>query len=166
MKIIGIDVGKNGGIAIKRSGFPVEVYKMPGNIKEFLRFHKEPHTIVFIEKVQMFVGDASEVGKAFGIRKMLDMYKQIITLLDVFEYPFIEVYPATWQGYLKLKRGRKKSEPKEEKPARKNRYKKHAQMLYPEVKATLWNADALLILHFGRLKIKNDLPWIKEKLKK
>ena len=47
---------------------------------------------------------------------------------------------------------------------RKNRYKKVAQNLYPEVNVTLWNSDAILLMHFGRVVLLNDLKWVKENL--
>ena len=52
----------------------------------------------------------------------------------------------------------------EEKTERKNRYKDAAQHYYPEIKATLWNADAVLLMHFGRLKKQNDPKWIIQNL--
>ena len=63
-----------------------------------------------------------------------------------------------WQAKLGI---RKAGMAKED---RKRMYQKIAGELYEDVKVTLWNADALLILHFGRWALKNDLKWIKGNL--
>lgn len=64
-----------------------------------------------------------------------------------------------WQNALKLRTGKK-----EEKSERKRRYKEVASQLYPELKATLWNSDATLIMHFGRYILVNDPKWVKKNL--
>mgnify|MGYP000030047758 FL=1 len=82
-------------------------------------------------------------------------------LKDYFEIediPYIQVHPMTWQSTLKLRKQ------DEEKTERKNRYKRAAQHYYPTIKATLWNADALLIMHAGRLKLQNDPDWVRQNL--
>lgn len=53
---------------------------------------------------------------------------------------------------------------KEEKSERKRRYKEIAGNLYPELKPTLWNADATLIMHFGRYILRNNPGWVRQNL--
>ena len=66
----------------------------------------------------------------------------------------------TWQTKLKLRiRGEKV-----EKAERKRRYQEKAASCYPEIKVTLWNADALLLMHFGRWALVNDSKWVKANL--
>ena len=84
--------------------------------------------------------------------------QQLKDIMAVEGIPPCLVHPISWQTYLKL---RKKNEDKTE---RKNRYKDAAGHYYPEVKPTLWNADAILLMHFGRLKQQREPEWIKENL--
>jgi hypothetical protein len=163
--IVAIDPGVSGGLAIWSPNCKVEVKKMPKDLmdlKEYFEYLKSisESVLVFIEKVQLHHGDMGNdvPGKAFNIQKMLQGFEKLKVIIEVCEIPFLQVHPMSWQSYLKLrKRG-------EEKQDRKNRYKAVAQNLYPEIKATLWNSDALLIMHFGRKKKMNDASWILENL--
>ena len=115
--------------------------------------------IVFIEKVQLRPDDIVEnVGKAFRIQKMLADYEKIKTIMTVIDVPFVMVHPMKWQSALKLRvKGEKK-------PQRKKRIQKAAQQNYPEVRATLWNSDALMIMHFGRYVLNNEQKWLMQNL--
>lgn len=74
------------------------------------------------------------------------------------------VHPLTWQGKLKLRdRGSAAQESKQE---RKRRYASKAAELYPGAKVTLWNSDAILIMHFGRYALVNEQSWVKANLPK
>ena len=74
------------------------------------------------------------------------------------DVPFVLVHPQKWQNELKLRvKG-------EEKPERKKRYQRAAADYYPDVKATLWNADALMIMHFGRYILRNNPGWVRQNL--
>ena len=159
--VIGIDPGSNGGIAVWKSEDPkIETITMPKNIAD-LRIYlqhiksirKKP--IVFVEKVQLRSDDVNQnPGKAFRIQQLLMAFQQLKDYIAVEGIPYVQVHPITWQAYLKLRKA------KEEKKDRKNRYKAAAGHYYPTVKPTLWNADAILIIHFGRLKIQNDPNWV------
>lgn len=71
--------------------------------------------------------------------------------------PYVLVHPMSWQSRLGLRiKG-------EEKKERKARYKVEAEKLYGG-NVTLWNADALLIMHFGRYVLKNDVRWLLKNL--
>lgn len=170
-KIIAIDPGANGGIAIYEPGRPVKVVKMPSLIElgklvaEERRGH-ENGLLVFIERLSVRPDDVSvengkiNMGKILNIQKMMANFEQLKAVFTLAGVPFILVSPMTWQSRLKL---RKKGE-KVEKKERKNQYKNKAQEWYPYINVTLWNADALLILHFARFALKNDVKYINKKL--
>lgn len=160
--VIGIDPGSSGGMAVKRDGEYMKVYKMPKELKdltELFNHYKDisDKVIVFIEKVQLRHDDMGG-GKAFRIQEMLMNFQRLKDLIEFAEIPYIQVHPMSWQSFLKLRRKG------EEKPDRKNRYKSFAQTLYPEVRATLWNSDAMLLVRFGLKKIEIDENWIYENL--
>lgn len=166
--IIGIDPGAGGGLVLWRANKKVTAIKMPkdlNDIRDYLNHVKDISCpIVFLEELGVRPGDVSigdtgvNMGKLYRIQKMLQNYEQLKAIITVLDIPFITVHPAKWQSALKLRIK------KEEKKDRKNRYKDIASKLYPDVKATLWNADATLIMHFGRLVLKNNINWVIEKL--
>lgn len=170
-KIIAIDPGANGGIAIYQPGRPVKVVKMPSLVElgrliaEERRGH-ENGLLAFIERLSVRPDDVSVVdgkinmGKILNIQKMMANFEQLKAVFTLANVPFILVSPMTWQSRLKL---RKKGE-KVEKSERKKQYKDKAQEWYPYINVTLWNADALLILHFARFALKNDVKYINKKL--
>lgn len=167
--IIGIDPGASGGIAVWRPNAFLKVVKMPkdlNDIKHFLNQYLEISSpIVFLEKLSVRPDDVTvdengkkNMGKMFQIQKMLAQFEQLKALLTFMGIPFILVNPLTWQTTLKLRisGGRRK----EEKKDRKNRYKEIAGRLYPEFIATLWSCDATLLVHFGRVVLRNDQNWV------
>ena len=157
--IIAIDPGaSNGGICVFRSKRIPECVHMPKDLRDlrdYIAYYKEfTNPIVFVEKLNVRVDDAEENrGKLFRIQKMLANFEQIKTVLTLLDVPFVLVHPMKWQNTLKLRS-------KEEKSKRKARYKRVAQNLYRCVDVTLWNADALLIMHFGRYVLQNDMDWV------
>lgn len=164
--VIGIDPGSNGGIAVWRPGTPVKTVKMPRDlvdIRDLLQYIKSiaKSPIVFLEKVQLRSDDIKDnPGKAFRIQQLLMAFQQLKDYIAVEGVPYVMVHPISWQSYLKLRKQR------EEKTERKNRYKDAAAYYYPGVKVTLWNADAILLMHFGRLKCHNEPSWVQDNLPK
>lgn len=161
--IIGVDPGSNGGLAIWRPNQNVQTIRMPKDLKELKGYFdyinsicKRP--IIFLEKVQLRHDDVGSPGKAFRIKQLLESFQKLKDIIEFANIPYCLVHPISWQIYLKLV---KKNEEKKE---RKNRYKRAAEFYYPEINATLWNADAVLIMHFGRLKRQNDPDWISKNL--
>lgn len=166
--IIGIDPGASGGIAVYRLNTPLKAVKMPKDIndfKEFLEYWQSiGKPIVFIEKLSirpddiMMNGEKANMGKMFRIQKMTGNYEALKTTMQIIGMPYVMVHPMKWQNGLKLRiKG-------EEKADRKKRYKDVAQNIYPEVKATMWNCDALLIMHFGRMVIKSNPKYLTDNL--
>lgn len=168
--VIGVDPGANGGIAIFIPGRITKVVRMPKDIKElrdlFVYYAENYHPIVFLEKLSVRPDDVTadgkgaNMGKLYRIQKMIANYEHLKVLIETTGVPYVMVHPASWQTKLKLRvRG-----VHEEKADRKKRYKEHAAKLYSDVNVTLWNADALLIMHFGRWALVNDAKWVRANL--
>lgn len=145
MTTIGIDPGKNGGIAWITNGKPC-VEKMPETIKDLwdlldsIRWSTigngkcGDHCTAFIEAVhsspQMGVISAFTFGQGFG---RLEMAIQGIG------FRMERVTPQKWQKAMGcLTKGDK------------NVSKRKAQELFPNIKVTHATADALLICEYGR----------------
>lgn len=171
--VMGIDPGSGGGIAIYIAGerFPeVRTAKMPNDISElgeFFGYYKENYKpIVFLEKLSVRPDDVfleaggKALGKLYRIQKMMANFEHLKALMETTGIPYVMVHPASWQTALKLRINGFK----EEKRDRKRRYKDYAEKLYPQMKVTLWNADALLIMHFGRFALANKIDWVKAQL--
>lgn len=161
--VIGIDPGANGGIAVWRPNETVKTIKMPKDLTELMDYLKYLKTIstplIFLEKVQLRADDVKDnPGKAFRIQQLLMSFQQLKDYITIAGVPYVLVHPQSWQAYLKLRRKN------DDKTERKNRYKAAAAYYYPDVKTTLWNADALLLMHFGRLKKQQEPEWLKQNI--
>ena len=146
MTIIGIDPGKNGGIAWIADGKPC-VEKMPetaadlweliGDILGPIGWAVQSNGLMFtayVEQVhsspQMGVKSAFTFGQGFG---------QLEMALTAAGIPFHRVRPQAWQKSLGCLTG-----------GDKNVSKRRAQELFPSLKVTHATADALLIAEYGR----------------
>lgn len=168
--VIGVDPGAMGGIAVFIPGQNPKVVKMPKDIREladFFAYYKENYKpIVFLEKLSvrpddvMIQGDKAAMGKMYRIQKLMANFEQIKTIIEMNNIPYVMVHPGKWTTYLGLRIKGKK----ETKQERKNRYKEFAQKNYPSVNVTLWNGDALNIMHFGRKVLVNEPNWVKANL--
>lgn len=169
--VIGIDPGSNGGIAIFIPGMKTKAIKMPKDNSELagmFQYYAESYKpIIFLEKLSVRPDDVAvgtdgkpNMGKIFRIQKMMANFEHLKALIETAGIPYVMVHPASWQTKLKLRvRGEQ-----EEKADRKRRYVAKAGEWYPGVKVTLWNADALLIMHFGRWALVNDINWVRQNL--
>ena len=171
--IIGIDPGANGGLAVyikDRSRTILDVAKMPkdlSDLRDFFGYYKENYNpIVFLEKLSVRPDDITadsegvRMGKLYRIQKLMANYEHLKAILETTGVPYVLVHPCKWASYLKLR----KIGSQETKVDRKNRYKRFAEKNYPDIKVTLWNADALLIMHFGRYVLANEMNWVKANL--
>lgn len=156
--IIGIDPGSNGGMAVWIDG-RIETKKMPAkrmaDFNEYLKYLQsisQKGVLALVEKVQFRHEDA-EGGKMFRMEKLMANFERIKMGLELEKIPYVMVHPMTWQAALKL---RKEGEEKED---RKRRYREVAGKMTGK-KATLWNADAILIMALGVKKEKTDPSWI------
>ena len=162
--IIGVDPGAQGGIAVYVNG-SCDTMKMPkdmNGLHDFFAYYGKTYkTIVFVEKLN-FRRDDLTGGKAYRIQRLLQNVEWIKAALAYAGVPYVLCHPMTWQAKLNIRAGHTG----EEKSARKARYKAVAQELYPSLKATLWNADALLIMTFGRYVLENEMTWVEGNLPK
>lgn len=171
--IVGIDPGtSNGGIVTWRPNQNIKAMKMPKDLTElrnYLEYLKSICSpIIFLEKLSVRPDDITpgadgvNMGKLYRIQKMMANFEQLKAIISVCDVPFVMVHPMKWQNELKLRE--KISRKKEEKSERKRRYKEIAGNLYPELKPALWNADATLIMHFGRYILRNNPGWVRQNL--
>lgn len=169
--VLGIDPGSNGGIAIFIPGMRTKAIKMPKDNSElagmFQYYAENYKPIIFLEKLSVRPDDVAvgtdgkpNMGKIFRIQKMMANFEHLKALIETAGIPYVMVHPRKWMCYLNLvQKG-----VKEEKAERKRRYASKAGELYPGVKVTLWNADALLLMHFGRWVLVNDVNWVRANL--
>lgn len=173
-KIMGIDPGIGGGIAIYTKNGLVAT-KMPSysvmrsngkkknetdinKLGEIFEQQKENYNpIVFIELVQAWTG-TDDPARQYQIGRMLANYEALKTTITLSGIDFIEVMPQQWQSFLNLKvKGESKND-------RKRRYVRFAASKYPEAKATLWSSDAICLVEFGRRKLSFDKDWVADML--
>ena len=164
--VIGVDPGYSGALCVFIPGRNAKAVKMPKDISElrdFFAYYAENYNpIVFLEKLSVrpddvvVQGDKAALGKLYRIQKMMANFEHLKAIIEMAGIPYVKVHPVSWQTKLKLReRG-----VHEEKADRKRRYQQRAAALYPEVKVTLWNADALLLIHFGRWALVNEPKWV------
>ena len=169
-RIIGIDPGATGGIAYSPDATiqSTKVVKMPSDFQSTNQFIKDitpgmDDTLCILEKITMHPNIARDPAKAMRLQKLIRNHEQLKTLLQVHHIKVIEVTPSSWQSELSLKlKGRAAKE--ETREQRKNRYKKFASSKFPQIKATLWNSDALILLYLGMFKNEFHPTWIWDKL--
>jgi hypothetical protein len=139
---IGIDPGASGGIAaIDASGAVVLVTKMPDterDIYDLLCSLTGGRAVLeFVRSSpQMGVTSAFSFGRSYGGLRMALLAAGV---------PFDEVTPQKWQGAMRCRTG-----------GDKNISKGRAQELFPAVRITLANADALLLAEFCRRQARNE----------
>lgn len=136
---IGIDPGKSGAIAfLPADGDPWTVkndntdHDLAEAVKDAIGIH--PQSYAIIERVhsspQMGVRSAFSFGQSFGKLEML---------LAALSVPYEAVSPSKWQGDMKCRTG-----------GDKNITKSAAQRLFPNIKITHANADALLLAEYAK----------------
>lgn len=134
--IIGIDPGKNGGIAVYTEGV-MQAWGMPkteADIAELLGDFARSGSFVLLEKVHSMpkqgVKSTFTFGQGYGFLRGCLVARRI---------PFDDVAPSTWQRSLGcLTKGDK------------NVTKQKAQQLYPDLDITHKTADAILIAEYAR----------------
>ncbi len=145
--IIAIDPGSSGAICSIKNG-KVSVINMPKDVSDLGEYFKtliegESQPFCFIERVQSWVSDQEQGGKRFGIEKMLRQYTELKTVMKMLGIPFHETQSRTWQkAFLMGKKFESKAD-------RKRFLKEVCQEKFPQIKVTLKNCDALLILLYG-----------------
>jgi hypothetical protein len=152
--LIAIDPGKSGAIASYVSSFepPAEprygVEKLAGSPQELAEQFKgyaetadqlEAPRMAILEEVSGFIGQKQPGSRMFTFGRG---YGQIEGCLCMLKYQIIRMRPQQWQGALSVLS--RKGEPK---PQHKRRMRSKALDLFPHLKPTLDQADALLILY-------------------
>lgn len=143
--IIGIDPGKNGGVATMWSdGNLNEVISMPEtpkDILDYLRIYSESNAVAYLEDVGHGMPSQSSSATAKFARHNGHLEMALLAL----GIKTVKVTPQKWERTYQLG---KSSDFK--KADWKRKLKAKAQELFPKVKVTLVNSDALLIAEYGR----------------
>ena len=144
--IIGVDPGASGGITWESAGelWVEHMPTYPLDLREF--FHQRSRQAMRNkEKVLIYSEKLSGVmpGNASG---SVAKFSRHLGHLDMAflgqEHHFVA--PVVWMKKVVPDRSRDKQE-------RKRQIKEKMQELYPDIKVTLWNADALGIMHYGKM---------------
>jgi len=141
MTYIGIDVGKNGGVAVIYGDGTLETHKCPADsdgMAELMldikasAISENDEIKCIIEHVHAFPNQG--VVSMFNFGKNYGMWLGILSALGI---DYMPISPRTWQPfYGKMPKNKIK---------RKNHLKQLAQELYPHWKVTLAIADAILL---------------------
>jgi len=177
-EIFGIDPGKSNGGFAKWNGERYEVWSIKkitsfDALVDFWKYQAEicKLPLVFIEQITTYPADFGNegmtnekrsmmIGRMYQMNKLKDHYVELRSALKLANIQFIEVMPSSWQKYLEIHKSG------EDYKIRKERYKDIAASWFPSIQVTAWNSDALLLIEFGRKKLKYDNRWILNKLKK
>lgn len=141
---IGVDPGKSGSIAFLPLGSDPWTVKTSETTKDLADALRDAGPVSFglLEFVssspQMGVKSAFSFGQSFGALE---------SLLICCGVPFERITPAKWQRVMGCRTG-----------GDKNVSKKRAQELFPSIKVTHANADALLLARLAMLQSTNNLP--------
>lgn len=154
-RIIGIDPGKHGGIAVLAAdGSVTALATMPDTPQDLLLFlgdvkAQEGGCVCYLEKVGGMPGNGGSAMFNFG-----KGYGHLEMALLALEIPTTCVTPQSWQKYLGVSGSSITKSSAAEKKAHKNKLKAKAQSLFPMLgrKVTLSTADCLLIAEYGRKK--------------
>ena len=157
-KVIGIDPGKGGGIAVITNE-TITLHNCPRTVNDMallfgicLNDVAAYRTRVFLEKVWAFPTDGRVGSFTFG-----ENYGQWQGILASHELEPVLVTPKMWQSHFDIKKGIPKDK-------RKKILKQMAIERCPGIKkVTLKTADALLIAIYGveaHLSYKRALPWV------
>lgn len=141
MIIWALDPGKRGAIACGSSLADAVAINMPDNDGEIIALFQtsQERPVVFLEALVKYTGvnmPSSAMASYAGNQAFCR------GALKALGYRVVEVGPKEWQKAHGLKRNKGES-----KTSWKNRLKELAVELFPHLRVTLLNADALLMLH-------------------
>jgi len=140
MLSLGIDPGKSGAIAAIYGDGSVDWVKLSETEHDVARWLEEHRCDSFAMLEQVSAMPKQGVSSTF---KFGTSYGFLRGILAAFEIPFETVTPVKWQTTMKCRTG-----------GDKNITKAAAQRLYPSLKITHANADAILLAEFcKRLKL-------------
>lgn len=151
--LIAVDPGVSGAFAVLNQ-HGVHLFHMPDSedrivalidqiVYESRASLRAPYAVV--EQINGFMGNALPGSRMFTMGSNYGFVRGALKALHV---PVQLVGPRKWQGDLSLKK---------EKEMNRNKWKQklccEAKALYPLVKVTQQDADALLLLHWARLSV-------------
>lgn len=147
MMIIGIDPGVNGAICAC-NGEKTYIAKMPVTPKDIYMYleelkQRDEDCVCYLEDVGHGLPNQSSSATAKFARHNGHLEMALIAL----RIRTIKVTPQKWQRAYSNTIGKSTGVPKNE---WKNKLKALAQDLFPDEKVTLGNADALLIMEYGK----------------
>lgn len=153
MIYVGIDPGMSGSVVALHPDDKVEAWTMPHEdeaIIELLHeFEVDSLFTVFIEKIPKFAGNARFAERNIygaSLAVLYGNYRFCAGVLHGLGNPARELVPIKWQNVVQC-RNRERLD----KGDWKRKLKARAQELFPHVRVTLANADALLIAYAGRV---------------
>jgi len=147
VKILAIDPGKSGGIALFVAG-EADARKMPETLKELadvasgLMLESETMPVCYLEDVPKFCGHNRPAASIFTLAENYGAAQGVLAAVGV---RTIRVRPQDWQKGLNL--GKRKDCGNDR--VWKNKLKAEAQRRFPTLTVTLATADALLILDYA-----------------
>lgn len=147
MRVIGIDPGKNGGIAVVDcTGAIVDVVKMPETMQDLLDYLRDlasPDAVCYMESVGFGMPGQSSSATAKFARHCGHLEMALLAL----GIPVVTVTPNKWEKSFQLGKSGEYT-----KTEWKNRLKGKAQQLFPSLgrRITLCTCDALLLARYGR----------------
>ncbi len=148
--ILGIDVGKSGGIVaidavtkkiihIDKTPLDEDGEAYPEGHLKLLSRYTDMEAFAVVEKVTGRYGDSAHSAFNFGLTAGIMRSSVVACYID-----YSLVHPKTWMKHYKMSRTKD-----EDGTVWKNRLKSLALELYPDSKPTLWSADAILLAHYG-----------------
>lgn len=148
--IIAIDPGKNGALVLRNGNEILSVDAMPDTCTDLsdlldrykcISIQENSRLTAYLEQVHAMPGQGTVSMFTFG-----QGFGHLEQALADFRIRTVKVQPNAWQTALSLSsKGKTKRE-------HKNILKQKAQELFPDIKITLANADALLISEYGQIK--------------
>lgn len=144
-RIIAIDPGKNGAICIREGSEIISVAKMPDTCADLRDFICEANTasetevVAYLELVSAMPGQGVTSMFTFG-----NGFGHLEQVLADFRIRTVKVRPQAWQKALSLNSVKDRS-----KADHKRRLRDYAQQLFPSVRVTAVNQDALLISEYA-----------------
>jgi len=170
--LISIDPGRsNGGMVIfEREKNKLQVMKPEIEFISILNKFREikssyPGILAGIEKVNMWPSDKAvgktenAEGKIFRTKKLEKHFNDHINVFQALQIPYIEISSKKWRKSLNLY---VQGETDKEK---KTRNKEFVKQVFPDIKVTLWNQDALCLIAFISKCLVCDIDYIFENLK-
>lgn len=153
MLLMAIDPGATGAIVMQRQDYPVQVVKMPDTPRDLYELLRGLHNINFevravVEKISTGIAMKPDADGAMKMQRRVSSMMKLQKHVGHVEMaliacciPFEEVSPQKWMQIIP-------DRPKDQ-AQRKRAIKDFVQRRWPDVKVTLWNADALGILYYA-----------------